>query len=200
MNEPTVRALALAVLLSASFTIVACSSPDREAAEPDSGEAGQTPATPANPGPGPAPIAAAVCDSVAARWQRAGTTFTRSDTVAQMNSMPGPATVCVVTAVAEDDSGAKRMTSGYWSDSTSGGWRGITGWDADGPDGMSRTLFRSGVRCQVDGEWDGGDDSNPAAVRSKRVTERTTCWGDGSFTTPGHLAQLARVAGTRPRD
>ena len=102
----------------------------------------------------------------------------RSDSLAQMNSMTRPAPVCVVTAVAEEDSGAQRMSSSYWSDSTSQGWRGIMGWDADGPDGMSRTLFRSGVRCQVDGEWDGGDDSHPTAARSKRVAERTTCWGD----------------------
>lgn len=182
------RALVLPTLLGASSMIGACSSSDREPAAQDSGAVRPTPATSANLRPGLALIAAAVCDSVAARWQRTNTAFTRADSVAQMNSTAGPAAVCVVTAVTEDEPGAPGMSSSYWTDSTSRGWVGIARWDADGPDGSSRTLIRSGVRCQVDGEWDGGDDSDPTARRSKRVTERTTCWGDVVGLTIGDTA------------
>ena len=172
MRQRTIRRLALATLVSA--LCVACSSPDSEPARAsrDSSTA------PANLPSAASPVAAAVCDTVAKRWQRSNTVFTRSDSVARMSSMTESAPVCVVTAVAEDDPGKKLTSFSYWGDSTSQGWRGITGWDADGPDGSSRTLVRNGVRCQVDGEWDGGDDSDSTAERSKRVTERTTCWGD----------------------
>ena len=92
--------------------------------------------------------------------------------------MAGPVSACVVTAVTGDPDSTLVRRVNYWADSTGRGWQGITRWDADGPDGSSRTLFRGGVRCQVDGEWDGGDDSDSTATRSKRVSERTTCWGD----------------------
>lgn len=168
----------LAALLAVFGLMVGC-----PAAERDSSEARRVPDTPAVATQGLSLLATVVCDSVAARWRRANITVTRSDSVAQMNSMTGPAPVCVVTAVHEDDR-VRLMASSYWTDSTTLGWRGITSWDADGPDGMSRTLFRAGVRCQLDGAWDGGDDSDSTAARSKRVTERTTCWGDPAGMTP----------------
>ena len=128
-------------------------------------------------------VAVSVCDSVAARWDLASVPITRSDSMAKVNSMTGSVSACVVTAVTEDADSMLVRRRSYWADTTANGWRGITRWDADGPDGASRTLIRAGVRCQVDGEWDGSDDSNPAAERSKRVTERTTCWGDAAGVT-----------------
>jgi hypothetical protein len=168
----------LAALLAVFGPMVGC-----PAAERDSFEAPPVPDAPAVATQSRSLPATAVCDTVAVRWRRANIPVTRSDSVAQMNSMTGPAPVCVVTAVHEDDR-VPLMASSYWTDSTTLGWRGITSWDADGPDGRSRTLFRVGVRCQVDGAWDGGDDSDSTAARSNRVTERTTCWGDPAGMTP----------------
>ena len=128
--------------------------------------------------------ATAVCDTVATQWSQASVPVTRSDGDTQVNSSTAPVSACVVTAMTEDRDSALARRGSYWTDSTRHGWRGITRWDADGPDGSSRTLIRSGVRCQVDGEWDGGDDSNPAAARSKSITERTTCWLDTARLTP----------------
>lgn len=77
---------------------------------------------------GPSSVATAVCDTVALRWHRANIAFTRSDSVARMNSMTDSAPVCVVTAGLDDDR-VRLMSLSYWDDSTKQGWRGIASWD-----------------------------------------------------------------------
>lgn len=176
MSRSNLRGLPALVLALIGLTL-GCSAADRDSS-----------ATPRSPDSALAAtrslsiIATAVCDTVATRWRQASVPVTRSDGDMQVNSATGSVSACVVTAVTEVPDSTLFRRGNYWADSTGNGWRGITRWDADGPDGSSRTLIRSGVRCQVDGEWDGGDDSNPAAERSKRVSARTICWDDKGLT------------------
>lgn len=53
------------------------------------------------------------------------------------------------------------------------GWRADR--EADGPDGTSFRISRRGVFCLVEGDWDGGDDSNPNYVPSRRYEAIVSC-------------------------
>ncbi len=109
--------------------------------------------------------------------------------------------------VAPDGLPAGAGAKSYWADSTFlstfRGWRMITRWEAEGPDGFSRTFVRAGVRCQIDFEQDGGDDSDSTYVPSPSVAERTTCWPDPGVTARDTATYAprtgAREAGSRPR-
>lgn len=78
---------------------------------------------------------------------------------------------------------AKVYWADSWTGSTARGWRSIARWEAEGPDGFDRTFVRAGIRCQVDFEQDGGDDSDSTYVPSPHVTERTACWQDAAGVT-----------------
>ena len=53
------------------------------------------------------------------------------------------------------------------------GWRADR--EADGPDGTSFRIFRKNVFCLVEGNWDGGDDSDPKYVPSTRYEIIVSC-------------------------
>lgn len=53
------------------------------------------------------------------------------------------------------------------------GWRADR--EADGPDGTSFRISRQNVFCLVEGNWDGGDDSDPKYVSSTRYEITVSC-------------------------
>lgn len=55
------------------------------------------------------------------------------------------------------------------------GWVDSTTLSADGPDGTIQGVRRAGVTCLVEGRWDGGDDADPAAVRSDTTEVHLAC-------------------------
>ena len=123
-------------------------------------------------------VALAVCDSIALTWKVvAGVEVTRADSTVAAVSTSAPVPACHVAMVAPGGLSSLAWARTYWADSTRG-WHEILHWAADGPDGFSRTLLRGAVRCQVDFEQDGGDDSDSTYVPSPRVAERTSCWAD----------------------
>lgn len=151
----------------------------------------------------------AVCDSVAALWEQAADVkVARSDSTITPLSADTPVQACRVAMVApnglRDGAGAKS----YWGDSTFlltfHGWRMITRWEGEGPDGFSRTFVRAGVRCQIDFEQDGGDDSDSTYVPSPSVAERTACWPNATGVTASDTATYVPhvgvgEAGSHPR-
>lgn len=120
---------------------------------------------------------AAVCDTVATLW-RATThaSVHQADTASTVASESGAQRGCAVLASAPDGLDSMRWAGLYWATSLSRGWREITEYTADGPDGGSQTLERSGIRCQVDFSQDGGDDSDSTYVPSPAIGETTFCW------------------------
>ena len=123
-------------------------------------------------------VALAVCDSIASTWRAvSGVEVTRAESTAAAVSTPAPVLACHVAMVAPGGLPRSAWAGTYWADSTRG-WREILHWAADGPDGFSRTFVRAAVRCQVDFEQDGGDDSDSTYVLSPRIAERTSCWSD----------------------
>jgi hypothetical protein len=134
---------------------------------------------------------------VAALWQPvAGVKVVRSDSTIKPYSADTQVHACRVAMVAPDglpdDAGAKVS----WADSTLHGWREITRWDADGPDGFSRTFVRAGVRCQIEFQQDGGDDSDSTYVPSALVAQQTACWSDVSGVTARDTATYSPHTGT----
>lgn len=53
------------------------------------------------------------------------------------------------------------------------GWRADR--EADGPDGTSFRISRQDIFCLVEGNWDGGDDSDPPYVPSSRYDITVSC-------------------------
>jgi len=96
-----------------------------------------------------------------------------SDSVAQRG--------CVVQATAPQGLDSTQWAGLYWANAAwakenARGWLTRTEYDADGPDGNSRTFERLRLRCQVDFSHDGGDDSDSTYVPSPAVGETTFCW------------------------
>jgi hypothetical protein len=83
---------------------------------------------------------------------------------------------CAVVATAPGGVDSTHWSKLYWTTSESHGWTELTTYDADGPDGNSRTRQRADIRCQVDYTQDGGDDSDSTYVPSPAVGEFTVCW------------------------
>jgi len=104
---------------------------------------------------------------------------TRAESTAETQSTSAPVHACHVTMVAPGGLPLSAWAGAYWRDSTRG-WREILHWAGDGPDGYNRTYLRGAVRCQVEFEQDGGDDSDSTHVPSPRVAERTSCWSDSA--------------------
>lgn len=188
------RSLAPVVALA----VLACSTETRDAGQlPES--AGTThaartaAATASHPPPLPARFgdaARGVCDSVASLWRATtGTQVTVADSAATVVSSETPVGACHVMMVAPQGLTATAWKAGYWSDSTARGWHGMWRWDADGPDGFTRTLARVPVRCQVSFEQDGGDDEDSTYVPRPREAELTTCWFDPTGVTVRDTAQ-----------
>jgi hypothetical protein len=141
----------------------------------------------------------AVCDSVAALWeQMADVKVARADTTITPYSAGTPVQACRVAMVAPAGLPNGAAAKSYWADSTFlstfRGWRMLTRWEAEGPDGFSRTLVRSSVRCQIDFEQDGGDDSDSTYVPSPSIAERTTCWRDAAGATTRGTATYSAPA------
>ena len=150
----------------------------------------------------------AVCDSVAALWEQvADVKVARSDSTITPYSADTPVQGCRVAMVAPGGFPVGATEKSYWADSTFlstfHGWRMITSWEAEGPAGFSRTFVRAGVRCQIDFEQDGGDDSDSTYVPSPSVAERTACWPDVGVTARDTATYVphpaAREAGSHPR-
>ena len=53
------------------------------------------------------------------------------------------------------------------------GWRADQ--EADGPDGTSFRLFKGNTFCLVEGQWDGGDDADPAYVPATKIEVAVRC-------------------------
>jgi hypothetical protein len=125
----------------------------------------------------PSPAVTAVCDTVATQWRATGRASVRqADTTSTIASDSGAQRGCAVLAIAAEGLDSTRWAGLYWTTSLSRGWREITEYQADGPDGGSQTLERSGIRCQVDFSQDGGDDSDSTYVPSPAIGETTFCW------------------------
>jgi hypothetical protein len=123
-------------------------------------------------------IALVVCDSIASTWTEvSGVQVTRAESTVATVSTSAPVHARHVAMVAPGGLSSLAWARTYWADSTRG-WHEILHWAADGPDGFSRTLLRGAVRCQVDFEQDGGDDSDSTYAPSPRIAERTSCWSD----------------------
>ena len=73
---------------------------------------------------------------------------------------------CRVAMVAPNGLPRGAASKVYWADSTLRGWRAITRWDADGPDGFNRTFVRADgfVFSNTIGEVPGGGE---AGIRSR---------------------------------
>ena len=119
----------------------------------------------------------AVCDTVATLWRLTHRANVRqADTVADVVADSVPRHGCVVTATAPNGLDSLQEQPLYWTNEPSHGWTELIKYDADGPDGGSRTMERRGVRCQIDFMQDGGDDSDSTYIPSPEITERTFCW------------------------
>jgi len=58
------------------------------------------------------------------------------------------------------------------------GWKSDEECSADGPDGTVWGVRRGGVRCLVEGRWEGGDDSDTTAVPSPEYDVTVDCLPD----------------------
>jgi len=135
-----------------------------------------------------------VCDSVAALWEHiGGVKVTRSDSTFTPYSVEAPVQACRVGMVAPTGLQSDAVGKIDWADSTFRGWRAVTRWDADGPDGFDRIFVRAGVRCLIEFNQDGGDDSDSTYVPSPLVTEQTACWSDPSGVTARDTAMIPRT-------
>lgn len=120
-----------------------------------------------------------VCDSVAAMWRATGQAQVRVlDTTGPVLSDSLPRRGCMVLATAPLGLDSTKEGAVYWTDGDSSGrgWTDLPKYDADGPDGGSRTVERGGIRCQIDFTQDGGDDSDSTYVPSPAIGETTFCW------------------------
>jgi len=118
----------------------------------------------------------------------AGVKVVRSDSTFIPWSADTPVHACRVAMEAPDGFQHDVAAKINWADSTLRDWRAITSWDAEGPDGFSRIFVRAGVRCLIELQQDGGDDSDSTYVPSALVTEQTSCWPDSSGVTPRDTA------------
>jgi len=127
-----------------------------------------------------------VCDTVATLWRATGRAQVRlADTTMEVISDSVAQRGCAVQATAPQGLDSAQWASLYWANSA---WvkENVRGWvtrmeyDADGPDGNSRTFERQSLRCQVDFSQDGGDDSDSTYVPSPAVGETTFCWLNAS--------------------
>jgi hypothetical protein len=55
------------------------------------------------------------------------------------------------------------------------GWRADIRSEADGPDGTVFRIVKGNTFCLVEGKWDGGDDSDPKYVPSKKYEVIVQC-------------------------
>ncbi|MBI4542136.1 MAG: hypothetical protein HY705_03835 [Gemmatimonadetes bacterium] len=128
-------------------------------------------------------------------WRLPGRANVRQlDTIATAEADSVPRHRCAVAVVAPHGVDSTQERSLYWWNLRSvgqGGWTILSFFDVDGPGGGSKTLERGGVRCQVDEEWDPGDDSDSAYVPSPSRAERTLCWRAARADAMGSLPQLA---------
>jgi hypothetical protein len=141
-------------------------------------------------------MASPICDSIASRWQMAPhVEVTRAESTFTPFTKSTPVAACHVSMVAPAGVRADIWhRASYWGDSLAsdkagGGWIVISHWDADGPDGFARTLVRRGVRCHIQYEQDGGDDSDSTYVPSPREAERTSCWSDPAGIAPADTGE-----------
>ena len=58
---------------------------------------------------------------------------------------------------------------------TDAGWVESFGYSADGPDGSNMGYLCRNFFCLVEGQWDGGDDADPAHVPAPGCTVTVTC-------------------------
>lgn len=118
-----------------------------------------------------------VCDSVATLWRATGRAQVRViDTSMRVISDSVPQTGCFVQATAPQGLDSAQGAGLFWARDAHEGWTTLTQWDADGPMGSSRTLERADMRCQVDYEFEGDDDSDSTYVPSPAREETTFCW------------------------
>jgi hypothetical protein len=158
-----------AVLAAATL---ACATHDRKSGESPAVQSGTARPTATRS------VALAVCDSIASAWKAvSGVQVARAESTVAAISTAAPVRACHVAMVAPGGLSPSVWAGRYWADSTRG-WREILHWAGDGPDGYSRTLVRAAVRCQIQFEQDGGDDSDSTYVPSPRIAERTSCWSD----------------------
>jgi len=163
--------------------------------------------TAAAPPPGEASFAAlpadvtAACDSAAARWRALpGTSLVRGDTLLRPGDLPydlvGDSIIpvpesglhaCFVSGMAPAGLDAASGPRLYWPASD---WGMVWRLAADGPDGQSRVFQQALVRCQVAGEWDGGDDSDSTYAPDPFFRERVVCWQHTRLLLPADTAQL----------
>lgn len=111
--------------------------------------------------------AASACDSVAAIFVETpdGLVEAGSDPVHDPDSgidLPG----CLVSlrGSLEAIGGAQRPDVGLGARFVAAGWGYDDRFAADGPDGTSFVLVRDDLFCIVEGQWDGGDDTDPRYV------------------------------------
>jgi hypothetical protein len=126
--------------------------------------------------------AASVCDTVASGWRATGRAEVRqiADTTMGVENDSFPARGCAVRADAAKGVDSVQARALFWnSEAPPAGWTDLTRFDADGPDGYSRTYVRPGVSCQIDYSQDGGDDSDSTYVPSPAIGEKTFCWQTG---------------------
>jgi hypothetical protein len=134
---------------------------------------------------------------VAALWQPvAGVKVVQSDSTIKPYGAGAPVHACRVAMVAPDGLPHDAVAKVFWADSLLRGWRAFTRWDGDGPDGFSRTFVRAGVRCQIEFQQDGGDDSDSTYVPSPLVAEQTACWSEDAEVTARDTATYSPHTGT----
>ncbi len=63
-----------------------------------------------------------------------------------------------------------------------GGWRADR--EADGPDGTAFRISKQNIFCLVEGNWDGGDDSDPKYVPSTRYEIEVMCGSSNMNSNP----------------
>ncbi|HEY6807645.1 MAG TPA: hypothetical protein VI160_02565 [Gemmatimonadales bacterium] len=127
----------------------------------------------------PSAAAAGICDTVALGWRATGRAEVRrtADTSVAVQSDSVPRHGCAVHATAAQGVDSVQALGLIWnSEAPPPGWTDLTRFDADGPDGWSRTYERAGLRCQIEFSQDGGDDSDSTYVPSPAVSEATFCW------------------------
>lgn len=128
------------------------------------------------------------CAEVASDWRRIPnvTLHEASDTllVPEIGIEDSSVHACRVfaedsVALAKSDSarfsrdGPSKST--YWRTFSRAGWVQLR-FAADGPDGSLTTYHRGVVRCQLQEEWDGGDDSDSTYVPAPFYRQITSCW------------------------
>lgn len=142
----------------------------------------------------------AVCETLARLWRNiAYTTVAVRDTTAepmeydngQIQSLPSTS-ACIM--IARADSGIdKGRDAPFWP---APDWLELPNLVADGPDGSTRTYQRDMLRCMVESNWDGEDDSDSTYVPLKWYEQRTTCWRHNRAIVPADTPlTLKRVLG-----